>query len=215
MHAALLSVNHLLPMQIYIRSVQEVYTLLFLMHSCSCLSLRMPQLSSLSILFQPASRYSASDPDAKPPLPSSFSWSVFVPTSHCSACAASPILLSPPITLPLFHSPFSAENLQLINKSQPSRPGSIKGTSVFDSCHLFDSLMCGRSRAQTVSQLYVCQHNSTEPIIITPSWLNWVGFLRTCSADKHLKHQSPFAALCHSLSSFPSVLELLHLFLNV
>lgn len=68
---------------------------------------------SLSSLPQSASCYSASRPDAEPPpLPSaSFSWLVFVPTSHCSVCAASPPLSSLFLHCPIFNFPFSAENL--------------------------------------------------------------------------------------------------------
>lgn len=63
-----------------------------------------------------------------------------------------PPLFLPFLHCPIFNSPFSAENFQLIYRTQPFRAQarSMKRTSVFDSWYLFESLMCRRRRAQTV-----------------------------------------------------------------
>lgn len=79
-------------------------------------------------------------------------------------CPPHPIVL-PPIYLlfshrcPPINSLFSVGNFELIYESQPSRAPFMNGRSVFDSCHLFDSLMWRRGLAQAESRLFVMLHS--------------------------------------------------------
>lgn len=109
----------------------------------------------------------------------------------------------PPPSLLYNHCPLFCWKLQAYLKESASKAGSLKGTSVFNSCGLFDSLMCRRSHAQAASRLTVvfhsCMRSSTTDTTIsqrtiTPHWQNWgrTGFLSTylttCYIYQHLKH---------------------------
>lgn len=99
---------------------------------------------------------------------------------HPIACA-----IFPSTSLLYNHCPLFCWKLQAYLKESASRAGSLKGTSVFNSCGLFDSLMCRRSHAQAASRLAVvfhsCMRSSTTDTTIsqrtiTPYWQNWGRF---------------------------------------